>query len=102
MVRSAALASIVEPSTPIRSPFTRPRSATTFKTQPKTCSCHLVRQSAARLRQPGMVRNLVPVRKPKEIPQRIGIRTAPDDAALAVDPLEIADHVHAEIAARRQ
>jgi hypothetical protein len=39
MVRSAALASIVEPSTPIRSPFTRPRSATRFKTHPKTFSC---------------------------------------------------------------
>jgi hypothetical protein len=63
---------------------------------------HLVRQPAARLRQPGMVRNLVPGRKPQEIPQRIGIRTPPSDAALAVDALEITDHVHAEIAAGRQ
>jgi len=39
MVRSAALASIVEPSTPIRSPLTRPRSATSFKIQAKTFSC---------------------------------------------------------------
>jgi hypothetical protein len=30
---------MVEPSTPIRSPFTRPRSATSFKTQPNTFSC---------------------------------------------------------------
>jgi hypothetical protein len=39
IVRNAALASIVEPSTPIRSPFTRPRSATSFSTQPNTVSC---------------------------------------------------------------
>ena len=61
-----------------------------------------MRQTAACLRQPGMVGNLVPVYKPQEIPQRIGIRAAPDNAALAVDPLEIADHVHAEIAPREQ
>src|SRR5476649_1600107 len=99
MVRSAALASIVEPST-----LTLHQAALGDNVQnpAEDLFVHLVRQSAARLRQPGMVRNLVPVRKPKEIPQRIGIRTAPDDAALAVDPLEIADHVHAEIAARRQ
>ena len=30
---------IVEPSTPIRSPFKRPRPATSFKTQPNTFSC---------------------------------------------------------------
>jgi hypothetical protein len=61
-----------------------------------------VRQPRARLRQPGVIGNLVPVRKPQEIPQRKGIRTPPSDATLAVDPLEIADHVHPEIPSRRQ
>ena len=62
----------------------------------------LMRQAASGLRQPGMVGNLVSVRKPQEIAQRVGIRAAPHNAALAVDALEITDHVHAEIAARRK
>ena len=62
----------------------------------------LMRQAASSFRQPGMVGNLVSVRKPQEIPQRVGIRAAPHNAALAVDALEITDHVHAEIAARRK
>src|SRR5208337_1117875 len=37
-----------------------------------------------------------------EIAQRERVRAPPCDAALAVDPLEIADHVHAEIPSRRQ
>jgi len=36
--RRAAFASIVEASTPILSPFTRPRSATSFKTKSNTFS----------------------------------------------------------------
>jgi hypothetical protein len=38
-VRSAALASIVEPSTPIRSPQTKPCPAKRCSTQVKTWSC---------------------------------------------------------------
>src|SRR5271157_4582954 len=49
-----------------------------------------------------MVGNLVAVRKPQEIAQRERVRATPGDAALAVYPLEIADHVHAEIPSRRQ
>ena len=63
---------------------------------------HFVRQTAARLRQPGMIGNLVALAEPKEISQRSRIRAAPDNAALAVEPFEITDHVHAEITARRQ
>ena len=39
MLRSAALASIVEASTPIRSPWIRPRSANRCRTQVKIASC---------------------------------------------------------------
>src|ERR1700737_4441801 len=49
-----------------------------------------------------MIWNLVPARQPQELPQRQRIRAAPDNPAFAVDPLEIADHVQAEIAAGRQ
>src|SRR4051812_16567114 len=44
---------------------------------------------------------LLPVLQPKKIAQRHRIRTAPGDAALAGDPLEITDHVHAEVTPRR-
>ena len=49
IVRSAALASIVEPSTPSRSPFTRPRSTTSFRTQPKGASNNWPRCGAVRI-----------------------------------------------------
>ena len=62
----------------------------------------LVRQTRARARQPGMVGNFLPVRQPQEIAEREQIRATPRDAALAVDPLEVADHVHAEIPPRRE
>src|SRR5271166_1590964 len=62
----------------------------------------LVRKTRARARQPRMIGDLVPVRQPQEIAQRERVRAPPCDAALAVDPLEIADHVHAEIPSRRQ
>ena len=62
----------------------------------------LVRQTRARARQPRMIGNLVAVRQPQEIAQRERVRATPRNAALAVDPLEIADHVHAEVPPRRQ
>ena len=37
----------------------------------------------------------------EELPQRQGIGTAPADAALGIDALEVADQEHAEIPARR-
>jgi hypothetical protein len=37
-----------------------------------------------------------------DVPQRIRVRAAPGDATLAVEALEIADHVHSEIPPRRQ
>src|SRR4051812_44081289 len=61
----------------------------------------LTREPPARLRQPGVIGNLLPVLQPQKIAQRHRIRTAPGDAALAADPLEITDHVHAEVTARR-
>src|SRR3984893_754369 len=59
-------------------------------------------QSAACLRQSGMVGNLVSAPKSQEIPKRPCIRAEPDNAALAGETFEIANHMHAEIAARRQ
>src|SRR5450631_1520244 len=49
-----------------------------------------------------MIGNFFPMRQPQKLPQRQRIRTAPDDASLAVYPFEITDHVHAKIAPRRQ
>ena len=62
----------------------------------------LVRQTRPRARQPGMIGNLLAVRQPQEIAQRERVRATPRDAPLTVDALEIADHVHPEIAPRRQ
>ena len=62
----------------------------------------LVRQTRARARQPRMIGRLVAVRQPQEIAQRERVRATPRNAALAVDPLEIADHVHAEVPPWRQ
>src|SRR3954469_249690 len=47
-----------------------------------------------------MVRNPVGGLQPEELPERKRIRAPPFDPALAVDPLEIPDHVHAEVPAR--
>src|SRR5690242_21465013 len=38
----------------------------------------------------------------QELPEREAVRAAPLEAALAVDPLEVPDQVHPEVAARRQ
>ena len=56
----------------------------------------LVRQTRARARQPRMIGNPLDVRQPQEkIAQRERVRATPRDAPLAVDALEVADHVHA-------
>jgi hypothetical protein len=47
----------------------------------------LVRQGTSRLRQPGMIGNLVTARQAQKLTKRQGIRTAPRDAPLAVDKL---------------
>src|SRR3954464_14359659 len=60
-----------------------------------------MRQAAPRLRHPGMVRNPVGGLQPKKLPQGQRVRASPFDPALAVDPLEIPDHVHAKVAAWR-
>ena len=62
----------------------------------------LVRQTRTRARQPRMIGNFVAVRQPQEVAQRERVRATPRNAALAVDALEIADHVHAEVPPRRQ
>src|SRR3954466_9155399 len=48
-----------------------------------------------------MVRNPVGHLQPEELPERKRIRAPPFDPALAVDPLEVPDHVHPKVAARR-
>src|SRR5208283_3733995 len=50
----------------------------------------------------GRIWNLVTLPKPQEISQRSRIRAAPDNAAFAGEPFEVTNHMHAEIAARRQ
>ena len=62
---------------------------------------NFVRQSASRLRQPGVIRH--PLRRPQtqKLPQRQRVRATPLDPAFGVDPLEVADHVHPEVPAGR-
>src|SRR5277367_6524761 len=49
-----------------------------------------------------MVRRALVKRNAQECPQRQTVRAAPGDAALAVEPFEVADEQHAEVDARRQ
>ena len=42
-----------------------------------------------------LIGNPLDVRQPQEIAQRERVRATPRDAPLAVDALEVADHVHA-------
>ncbi len=62
---------------------------------------HLVRQTAAGLGHPTVIRHLLPRRQPQKLPQRQRIRAAPDNPALAVDAFEIADQQHPKISTRR-
>jgi hypothetical protein len=49
-----------------------------------------------------MVGHLLGGAQAQELAQGQAVRAAPLEPALAVDPLEVADQVHAEVAARRQ
>ena len=49
-----------------------------------------------------MIGNPLDVRQRQEIAQREQIRATPREAPLAVDPLEVADHVHPEVPPRRK
>jgi len=63
---------------------------------------HLERQPRAAPAQPRMVGHSLAQLEPEELPQRQAVGAAPLEAALAVDTLEVADQMHAEIAPRRQ
>ena len=89
IVRRAALATIVEPSTPIRSPFTKPRSALR-ETEPSRKPFRGPRAAGASVsstarndRQPCRGSPGAGTRA-----KRQRIRTTPTDAALAVDTLD--------------
>ena len=62
---------------------------------------HFQRQTPPDAAQRGIVGHCLAGRKPKEFAQRKGVGTAPADAAIGIDALEVADQKHAEIAARR-
>ena len=99
MVRSAALASIVEASTPIHT-RTRPCSATSsIPSRTPSRGPHAEADPASSTttsdREPS------PGSPAAENPAANANRTPPGDAPLAGDPLEIADHVHAEVPTRR-
>ena len=86
-----------------RSPFLRPRSATSASTQPNTVSwASCGRRERVRDSQEwsGTFSRFDSRRKSPRSENRS--RATPRDAALAVDPLEVADHVHAEIPPRRE
>jgi hypothetical protein len=61
----------------------------------------LQRQPRAGLAQPRVVGHRLGGAEPQELAQRQAVRAAPLQAALAVDPLEVADQVHAEVAPGR-
>src|SRR4051812_17959451 len=99
MARRAALASMVEASTPIRSPLTSPCSARRSSTQANTALVHLERQPRAGLAEPRVVGHPLGGAEPQELAQGQAVGAAPLQAAFALDALEVADQVHAEVAA---
>ena len=101
IVRSAALASIVEASTPIRSPLHQAVLGDSARAPSRTPLVNLMRQARARLRQPGVIRHPLGRPQTQKLPERQRVRTAPLDPPLGVDALEVADHVHPEVPARR-
>ena len=109
MLRSAALASgMVEASTPMRSPFTRPASPIKARTQSKTASVDFMGLEArAGLRQPGMVRHPFTAPQSQELtvcsdagnPSKRHSR--PRSESMPSKPMVLAHQVHAEIAPGR-
>ena len=97
MLRSAALASMVEASTPMARPSPDPpRRSEPEPSRRSPCGPH----GAARGCDSGMVRHTIPAFSRRNS-RRQGIRAAPFQPALRVDALEVAHQVHAEIAPRR-
>jgi hypothetical protein len=102
MARSAALASIVEASTPMRSPFHQAALGQAPQHPVEDRIVRLERQSRACAAQPGMVRHPLALAQAEELAQRQAVGAAPFQPALAVDAFEVADQQHAEVAPRRQ
>src|SRR3954454_4606624 len=102
MVRSAALASIVE-APPPPDPLALDQALLGHELQhpAKDRLVDFMREPPARLGQPRMIGTHLPALQPQKIAQRHRIQAAPRDTSLAGDPLEVTDHVHAEIAPRR-
>ena len=106
MVRGAALASIVRPVD--ADPLALDQTALgdkVMESQAEDLLVHLVKQTAARLRRPEIVsRPCTGSASRRNI--RGGIRSPSSAGAIPAlslsSPLEIADHVHAEVAAQRQ
>src|SRR4051794_28401047 len=92
---------MVEASTPIRSPLIRPCSARRSSTQANTASC-TSSGSRERVLEPGVVGHPLGGAEPQELAQGQAVGAAPLEAALAVDALEVADQMHAEVAPGRQ
>ena len=98
----AALASMVEASTPTRLPLIRPCSASRSSTQANTCFVDLERQPRPGPAQPGVIRHALVEPEAEEVPQREAVGAAPLQPALAGDPFEVADQMHPEVPPRRQ
>src|SRR3954452_12641462 len=93
---------MVEASIPIRSPLIRPCSARRSSTQANTASCTSSGSRERVLLNPEWSGTGSGRAQPQELAEREAVGAAPLEAALAVDALEVADQVHAEVAARRQ
>jgi hypothetical protein len=76
-------------------------SAAIFSTNWKTSSKTPGGRPAAGQRQGGVIGTVLCQRQSQELPEREAVRTPPGDAALGVDPLEVADQQHAEVIAGR-
>ena len=101
MLRSAALASMVEASTPMRSPFTRPASAISARTQLETPPCGLHGAGGGSV----TARNRpapVPASPTAGTPVATGNPSTATMPTLRVDTLEVAHQVHTEVARHRR
>ena len=100
--RSAALASIVDASIPIRSPLTKPRSARRATTQANTASCASSgHRSRVRLSHEWSGTRWRSSSPRKARSNRLSAQRHSSPRSLSM-PLEVADQVHAEVAPRRQ